>query len=67
MLAFRLQETKIVVSAKRAVFELSQQDEEIERGDIGKLALIAAENDFRRPQTSRISLRRLCPRTTPIC
>ncbi len=46
VLAFRLQETKIVVSAKRAVFELSQQDEEIERGDIGKLALIAAENDF---------------------
>lgn len=46
VLAFRLQESPILVSAERAVFELSQQDEEIGRKAVEKLALIAAENDF---------------------
>lgn len=46
VLAFRLLESKVLVNADRAVFEISPRDEEIARGKIGSLALIAAEDEL---------------------
>jgi hypothetical protein len=46
VLAFPLLETKLVVSADCAVFELSQRDDDIARGTVKSLALIAAENEL---------------------
>jgi hypothetical protein len=54
VLAFPLLESKIVVNADRAVFEISRRDEnedvarddDIARGEISSLALIAAENEI---------------------
>ncbi|WP_315752506.1 MULTISPECIES: hypothetical protein [unclassified Bradyrhizobium] len=46
VLAFRLLEAKLKINADRAVFEISPRDEEISRGKIGSLALIAAEDEL---------------------
>ncbi|MCP1842137.1 hypothetical protein ACVIHI_004945 [Bradyrhizobium sp. USDA 4524] len=45
-LAFPLKEQKILLNAERAVIEISPSDPEIERGKIGALALIAAEDEL---------------------
>lgn len=50
VLAFPLLETKLVISADRAVFELSQRDDDIARGTVKSLALIAAENELPDPK-----------------
>ncbi|MGY2982680.1 hypothetical protein [Bradyrhizobium sp. USDA 4508] len=46
VLAFPLREQKILLNAGRAVIEISPSDPEIERGQIGALALIAAEDEL---------------------
>lgn len=49
VLAFRLLESKVLVNAERAVFEISLRDEEIARGKVKSLALIAAEDELPAP------------------
>lgn len=63
VLVFRLLESKVLVNADRAVFELSQRDEEVRRGDIKKLALIAAENDFLDAFESKAGIRDFAAQT----
>lgn len=46
ILAFGMLESGIVVNAERAVIEWSRYDQRVERGTVGSLALIAAENEL---------------------
>lgn len=46
VLAFRLPESKVLVNADRAVFEFTPRDEQIARGKVKALALIAAEDEL---------------------
>jgi hypothetical protein len=52
VLAFPLRECKVLVNADRAVIEISPRDDErIERGKIGRLALIAAQDGLPDPSS----------------
>jgi sugar/nucleoside kinase (ribokinase family) len=53
VLAFRLLESKVLVNAERAVFEISPRDEEIARGKVKSLALIAAEDELPVPEPGK--------------
>lgn len=46
VLAFPMFESRIIVNADRAIFEISHSDDDVARGDVASLALIAAEDEI---------------------